>query len=386
MATVENLEEICKRIGVTIRFNHISRKEEINIPGMQSVSDIADKAYYAKLQSECAKFNFPIGQLDSFISHLASQNAYNPVANWILSREWDGENRKRQLFETVVSRNEVLKESLIYRWCLQAIAAAFEPNGIAAQGVLVFQGAQDIGKTSWMLSLVPEEMRSYVKESVILRLDKSDSVIEAAAFWLVELGELDATFKRSEIAQLKAFITNQKDVVRTPYSKRASEFPRRTVFFASVNPQEFLHDTTGNRRFWTIQCEKINWQHKIDMQQFWREIYEDYRSGERFHLTTEEKRLMNENNLMFESGDPINDRISMGYKWDHMHIANDWKTATDVLMEIGYKTPTNQDCRKAAEFIRKLNGDKQMKKASARLLLMPPRMTNDEPHLEDRIW
>lgn len=374
MATVENLNEICKRLGYSLRYNNISHKKEISVPGLEAISDEFDNAAYGTLQSECAKFQYPLGQLDSFINVLAAKNAYNPIVNWILSKPWDGIERKEEFFNTVKARNEKLKNTLIYKWALQAIAAAFTPDGIAAQGVLVFMGRQDLGKTSWLLSLLPPDMSIYAKDGAILRLDDKDSLLQAICYWLVELGELEATFKRSDIAQLKAFLTQKKDVVRTPYAKGASEYPRRTVFFASVNHKEFLHDTTGNRRFWTVEALEINSRHGIDMQQLWREIYEDWREGHTYHLNQEEKDMLNENNESYESGDPIHDRISIAYNWDDMFIAKDWKTATQICDDIGIKNPTQADTRKTAAFIRKLNKDDQEKEKRDRkgqFFLMP---------------
>src|SRR5690606_39387898 len=148
-----------------------------------------------------------------------------------------------------------------------------------AEGVLVFQGPQNLGKTSWLKSLAPRELR-LIKDGMMLRPDDKDSVKQVCSFWLVELGELDSTFRRADIAQLKAFITQDTDVLRRPYARRESTYARRTVFFGSVNPREFLHDETGNRRYWTIECESINSRHGLDMQQVWAEVLELWRAGE----------------------------------------------------------------------------------------------------------
>lgn len=372
MSTVQNLEEICNRLGATVRYNIITRKYEISVPGVESVSDIYENAAYGVLVSECARFNFPTDKLDHFLTVMAGKNAYNPVTEWILSKNWDGISRKQEFFDTVQAANDPLKEVLMSRWMLQAIGGAFEPTGVAAQGILVFQGAQDLGKTSWLLSLLPPEMRRLAKDGVILRLDDKDSILQCICYWLVELGELEATFKKSDVAQLKAFITSNRDVVRAPYGKNANEYPRRTVFFASVNPQEFLSDTTGNRRFWTIQCEAVNWNHDLEMQQVWREFYEDYRAGESWHLTSSEKEMLNDGNTIFESGDPVQDRIGAAYDWSRMSEAKEWKTATDICMEAGIKNPTKPDINKAAAFVRKMNGGMQDKKRTGLLLLVPP--------------
>ena len=56
---------------------------------------------------------------------------------------------------------------------------------------------------------------------------------------IVELGELDATFRKSDIASLKSFITSDRDVLRRPYARLESEFARRTVFLHRLTQSNF---------------------------------------------------------------------------------------------------------------------------------------------------
>src|SRR5690606_6767655 len=184
-------------------------------------------------------------QMDGMITYLSDQNQYNPVAEWITSKTWDGIPRMQSLYDTVVAVDQdtdprvmELKETLIKRWMMSAIAGAFLPDGVSAAGVLVFQGEQYLGKTKWFKSLVPEQL-GLLKDGMLLRPDDKDSVKQICSFWLVELGELDSTFRKSDIAALKSFITSNSDVLRRAYARKESQYARRTVFFGSVNPREF---------------------------------------------------------------------------------------------------------------------------------------------------
>src|SRR5690606_17846070 len=254
-------------------------------------------ASLAWLESECSLFGWPTEKLPSFVTYLADQNPYNPVAAWIDSRPWDNVSRLQSLFDTVVAKgdDQSLKETLMKRWMIAAVAAACAPAGISAPGVLVFQGAQYLGKTKWFKSLVPSHL-GLVKDGLLLRPDDKDSVKQACSFWLVELGELDSTFRKADIAQLKSFITMDKDVLRRAYARRESHYARRTMFFGSVNPREFLHDQTGNRRYWTIECESIDHSHMIDMQQARAEVKMMWLCGEGYYLTPSEMAALNAHN------------------------------------------------------------------------------------------
>jgi predicted P-loop ATPase len=376
----DNLREVARRIGVTIRYNVIRKEDEILCPGQAFSMDNEANASLSWLRSECSLFYLNTGPLKEFVTLLADQNLYNPVAEWILSKPWDRVSRLQSWFDTITGRDDakedkrLLKETLMRKWAVSAVAAGMSPNGISAPGVLTIQGGQYIGKTKWFKSLVPDEL-NLVKDGLILRPEDKDSVKQACSFWMVELGELDATFRKADVAALKAFLTNSSDVLRRPYAAKDSQYARRTVFFASVNPSKFLNDPTGNRRYWTIEAVAIDHTHSIDMQQLWAEIYVMHKAGASYYLTQEEVEQLNEHNEDFTTVDPIEERIQTGLRWDDPQSTWRWMTATDALLSIGMDRPCKNDATTATAIIRGLNGDQHKRTKSGRLLLVPQKIT-----------
>lgn len=378
LAHIANVSEICRRLGVVVRYNVISKEEEILIPNQAFSLDNEGNAALAWLESECSLFKMPTSKLAGFLTYLADKNQFNPVAEWVCSKPWDGRDHLGELLNTVTIKDKhdmskvVLKDTLITRWMVSAIAGAFSPNGVSAHGVLVFQGEQYVGKTKWFKGLVPSD-KQLIKDGVILKPDDRDSVKQAVSFWLVELGELDSTFRKSDIAALKAFITNDKDVLRRAYARKESQYARRTVFFGSVNPKHFLHDPTGNRRYWTIEVEHLNHSHNIDMQQVWAQVYQMWLGGASHYLTPAEMDQLNSHNEDFTAADPIEEIIAGRYDWDCSQDKwTSWVSASDVLIECGYQRPTKADTTTAGTVIRRLNGGQSKRTGSSRLLLMPP--------------
>ena len=374
LATIENLAEICQRLQVTIRYDVIRKDDEILVPGVSFSVDNKANASLAWLTSQCAKFNYPTGSIGDFVTFLADQNLYNPAIQYVTSRPWDGISRVQAFYDTIRAKGDSqhLKETLIKRWMISAIAAAFRPEGVSAHGVLVLQGDQYLGKTKWFKSLVPEATR-LAQDGWILRPDDKDSVKQACSFWLVELGELDATFRKSDIAALKSFLTRDRDVLRRAYAKRESEYGRRTVFFASVNPREFLHDITGNRRYWTIECEHIDHSHNLDMQQVWAEFHHMYVMGETWFLQPDEMAELNSHNAEFEVRDPIEDRLMSRLDWAAPVSTWRWMTVLDVLIEVGVDRPERNQLNTAGHIIRRLNGNTAKKTHGVRRILVPPK-------------
>ena len=373
LGTIENLEHLLKQIGAVVRYNVISKDVEILVPGQNFLQDNKANVALAWLRSWASRVRMPTDSVKEYVAYIADQNLYNPVATWIHSRPWDGKDRLNDLYATIKCRDEeaqgLLKEVLIKRWLISAVAAAFEPNGVSAHGVLSLQGDQGLGKTFWFKRLVPQELR-LTKDGVLLIPSNKDSVKQTVSNWLVELGEVDSTFRKSDIAQLKAFLTSDKDVLRRPFAHNESEYPRRTVFFASVNLEQFLNDSTGNRRFWTIACESIDNTREIDMQQVWAQVYDLYDSGEPWVLERDELALLNEHNESFESVDPVDELISTKLDWNAPPSSWVRKTATDLLIMLGLKAEPREQKRAAANL--KKRGMEWKKSNGSKLFTVPP--------------
>lgn len=381
LAHHDNLAEILRRMGGVIRYNVMRKEEELIFPGQSFSVDNEANASLAYLVSQCSLFNFPTDKLQEFLTYLADDNHYSPVVEWVKSKPWDGKDRLPELYATVrTSGDNDLKNTLIKRWMISAVAAAFSPDGVAAHGVLVFQGDQNLGKTSWFKSLVPAGINRtsrMLQDGILLKPDDKDSVKQACSHWLVELGEIDSSFRKSDHAQLKAFITRDQDTMRRPYARKESTYARRTVFFGSVNPREYLIDDTGNRRFWTIGCEWINSRHEINMQQVWAQIHALWMNGDSHWLTGDEMQQLNEVNESYGVICPVEERIMAGFEWDAPTARWEWMSATEAALLAGIDRPTRGDASKAGAVIAKMNGGQRKHGgAKGRLLLVPPRVTH----------
>lgn len=381
IATIENVYEACQRLGVTVRYNVIKKDLEIMIPDEAFTVDNKANASLAWMASACNRFGIPGGQLGDFLAYIGDKNLHNPVANWITSKPWDGVSRLNDLYNTITADGEEgdvrvwdLKAAMMRRWLISAVAAAFNHKGVSAHGVLVLQGEQYLGKTKWFKTLVPEEL-GVIADGLMLRTDDKDSVKTVVSNWLVELGELDATFRKSDIAALKAFLTKDRDILRRPYAKLESEYARRTVFFASVNPRQFLHDPTGNRRYWTISATAINHDHGLDMQQVWAEVYQDhYLKGEPWYLTPDEMAGLNSHNRDHEVLDPIRERLLTRLDWQSDATDWRWATATDIMLDIGFDKPTRADVTHCGQIVQELNAGRRKKSNGKALSLVPPKI------------
>jgi putative DNA primase/helicase len=371
LSTIENLEHIISRLGVNIRYNVISKNLDVIIPESSYSADNNENACLAWMMSECARFKYPDTKLPAYMLEIGDRNQYNPVKIWVESIPWDGLDRLTILTNSLGSKDPELTGMLLKKWMVGAIHAAYSPSGIDNSSVLVLQGEQYAGKTAWFKSLLGDLSGTLGKEGAIVNPTDKDSVLGVVKYWLVELGELDATFRRADIAVLKSFITRDSDELRKPYAAGFSKYPRRTMFFASVNPKTYLHDETGSRRFWTVECTKdLNPNHGIDVQQAWAQVKHMYDSGYSWKLSKDEMTTLNEHNEGYQSVDPIEDLLLLHYDCDPLLPRPNLLSASEILVSIGYERPNNIQSRSCGTILRKYFGDP--KKTNGRQLFAMP--------------
>lgn len=253
------------------------------------------------------------------------------------------------------------------KWALSAVAALYHPN-FSCEGVLTLTGNQGVGKTSWAFGLLPRERSGeWIKDGVTLDMGNKDTAIKALGFWITELGELDATFKKSDIEALKAFITEKVDMIRTPYARVANKYGRRTVFYASVNDLEFLKDSE-NRRFWVLEVESFKYP-QFDIAQFWAQMKQEYLAIATLIATPEDRQKNNEwgwfmsptereqlasSQQRFKTPNSIDEMLSnrvlqaqdsrTGYKRK--------KNITAILQDCGIMSPTQAQMNQAGKWLR----------------------------------
>ena len=269
-ATIENVDCLLVQHGIKVRYNVIKKKTEVRIPDVEGTSDNYDNNAITQICSIAARHGMATGPRPAIIETIADRNPYNPVADWIQSEPWDGEDRLEAICATLVTAQEFpldLKRTLIVKWLLSCVAAALMLRGFYSRGVLTLQGPQSIGKTSWCRSLIPIDWLRDLALKLDHHLDgnNKDSILGAITHWIVEIGELDSSFKR-DIARLKGFLTNDRDRIRRPYARVEAEYGRRTTFMATLNQSDYLIDATGNSRWWTIPVVEIDYNHGIKMQ------------------------------------------------------------------------------------------------------------------------
>jgi len=294
----------------------------------------------------------------SYLNYIAFENERNYILEQIMSVNWDGQDRLKQIYE-VLGIHDEFEKTLILKWMWQSLTLLHNKDknefesGLGADGCLVFQGRQGIGKTEffkYLCSFAPK----YFKMGAELKFDNKDTVIEAMSYWIVELGEVEGTLKKSEVTDLKNFITSDEDSVRLPYGRDTRKSPRMTSFCATCNSDEFLRDETGNRRFWIIQLfNRIDRKslYQIDVLQLWKQIYDQCDvsfENHGFRLTDKEQIEINKRSDKYQvplkGEDTVRDMLAKIYDGNHIE---EYMTVTDWMDRVGnFKNLTSREIGK----------------------------------------
>lgn len=137
----------------------------------------------------------------------------------------------------------------VERLMLRQIVARCTHPGCKADHMVVLTGAQGIGKSTFVSKLALRD-RFYLENFSSFDEEHKRRLIGKT---VVEVSELDG-FDFQKMASIKALITEPVDTVRFPYEKRTVDAPRTSIFIGTTNENDFLTDTTGNRRFLPIRC------------------------------------------------------------------------------------------------------------------------------------
>jgi|GEM_PF-2212565 len=339
LATRANLEELMKFVGINVRYNVIQKRAIVT--GVSSLEGEEENTIIAELKSYCALHDLPKAIVDEQLSAVMNSRAFNPVTHWLKNiKRTNSDDPIKALVDSLAIANKDWAYIVFRRWLIQTVAAAdgasSTPNTEALpkfETVLTQYGAQGLNKTAFFRSLLPQELSSYLTDGFMLDVTRPDSIMEGVSNWIVELGELDSTFRRSDLAAIKAYLSKQRDTVRKPYAKSASLMPRQTSYIASVNEEKFLRDTTGNRRYAPLMViGKLKVPKNFDKTDFWAYVWSLYVSGEQWWFTSEEEKLQQEA-LKLHENLPLEDMLLDHFNLEAKSVMT-YMTGSEILKVI----------------------------------------------------
>lgn len=221
----------------------------------------------------------------------ASERVFHPIKDYMNALPvWDGTKRvDALLIDYLGAEDNNYTRAVMRKTMVAAVARIYEP-GTKFDYILVLNGPQGIGKSTFFAklggiwfsdSLTVSDMR-----------DKAGAE-KLQGYWILELGEL-AGLRKMDVETVKSFITRTDDKFRQSYGINVENHPRQCIIVGSTNNiSGFLRDITGNRRFWPVRVnagKKSVWNME-DVDQIWAEALQYYGDGESLILSADEEKI-----------------------------------------------------------------------------------------------
>lgn len=261
------------------------------LSGAQMIQWGNERARYVNWESDSVelalriqRLDSPYRKIDSIIVERVMRAMFqriirDPVREWFESLPaWDGVDRFVDLVDKglgITSHRDFAIQALRNHF-VATVVRQFEP-GAKYDHALILEGVQGIGKSSVIRMLAPAGSFNTLSHTQFGTRDFYD-LLHRHVF--LELAEL-ATISRSQLEAVKADIANACDVYRPAWGRSVISRERRCIFWGSTNLGEYLHDTTGARRFWPITVGRIDFRWVIaNRDQLWAQAVTLRDSGE----------------------------------------------------------------------------------------------------------
>ncbi len=300
---------------------------------------------------------------DAFVA-VATRHRVHPIRDYLNSLQWDGVPRlDRLIIDYVGAEDNELNRIMTRKHFTAAVARVMNP-GCKYDYCLIIAGPEGIGKST-LFNVMGGEWFS----DSLVTMEGTKGMEQARNGWVIELPEL-GSIKRSDVEQVKAYITRQVDIYRPAYGSVVEQHPRQCIFCGTTNETYFLKGDTGNRRFWVIEVDAKYRKYPdfrsamiADRDQIWAEAVQRYKDGEELRLSEAlEKEIRQRQEAHNDNADdPLPEMVR---SFLEMKLPADWNTwdinrrrayikNPDPLDEVGTQTRTKV-C--AAEFLCEMMG------------------------------
>lgn len=264
-------QEIDKYIqsNYIIRFNEISLSFEIAQKKDLKFETLNESSLLISMVNNGIKVSHP-----SLKTYLTSDyiSSYNPIKNYLENLPFCNKIDYISQFASYVDTDDNLLFSYhLKKWCVRAVLSVFHTDKINKHCIVLANGAQHAGKSTYLNYLIPIELQSYSSENI--GIDK-DSRIKLCKTFLINLEELDIMGR--DVNSIKAFLSQTWVNERLPYADKSTNIPRICSFIGSTNRTEFLNDDTGSVRWIIFNVKgKLNFKYskEFDINNLWAQAY-----------------------------------------------------------------------------------------------------------------
>lgn len=286
-----------------------------------------------KAKMEIAGKKSPRTDIEEYVNSDAVKD-YDPIAHYLHHLPaWDGKNHVADLFNRIPG---LTSEQL--SWCatwLRSMVAHWLGldlmHGNEVSPVLI--GRQGCGKTTFAMSLLPPQLRTYYLDHINFG-NKFDSDMALTHNLLVNIDEF-ANMKGSQQGKLKQTLSKQKVNGRPIFGKTQEDRRRYASFLATTNDEQPLCDATGSRRFICLKVPDmmmIDNLSPIDYDQLYAQVmYEIMEKQIPYWFTNAEEERIQMMNQPFTKEETLAGMLTNCFRLPTEEESGNWLTLPQVI-------------------------------------------------------
>jgi hypothetical protein len=220
-------------------------------PIQQWAGELTDAVNVVLRQAIIDRFELDPGKdnIADAATALCLENCFDPVLDYLDGLDWDGTPRLGTWVVKYLGAADTPLNREMGKLALVAGVRRVRNPGCKFDHVLTLEGGEGTMKSTSIVALAGVE--NFSDQTILTASDKEQQEL-VRGVWIYEIADL-AGMRRADVEKIKAFATRTHDRARPAYGRRRVDAPRRCVFFATTNEDEYLQSQTGNRRFWSLK-------------------------------------------------------------------------------------------------------------------------------------
>jgi predicted P-loop ATPase len=192
------------------------------------------------------------GATHEAVNKHARDHAFHPVRDYLNGLRWDGKPRLATwLHNHLGAEQNEYTEQIGTMFLIGMVARVLQP-GCKLDYMPILEGGQGTTRSTVCAILAGEYFSDHLPP-----IKGKECSQHLRGKWLIEVAELRA-HSGASADEFKEFLTRQVERYRPPWAKKEVHEPRQCAFIGTTNKDVYLHDETGNRRFWPVKAGEID--------------------------------------------------------------------------------------------------------------------------------
>lgn len=211
--------------------------------------DRASDEFFIRLRRHletCYGF-YPIGRemIRDAVLDVAKSNPVDTAEEWLKAQQWDGIERIGTFYSDYMGVEDTPYTRAVSLYTWTGLAGRILVPGLKADMIPVLKSPEGYRKSSAIAAMSPSP-----DEFVEIDFNERDADLsrKMRGKLVAEVAELRGLRSR-ELESILAFVTRQHEEWIPKYREFSTTFPRRLIFIATTNEQEFLDGAREHRRW-----------------------------------------------------------------------------------------------------------------------------------------